>query len=190
MSSIGSRQWRVSYVSDLENTPSGGGAYAVNWHAFQELEKRFDVLYAGPIVPRPPLVENTVSKLQRRVFGVPGKYSYFSERTLADNAKLVSQEIDPQSDALFFRSAARWSLYRPSVPYFVYLDAVVHTFFKNTFDEEDFKRSDLERIWKTEASFLEKLLPAFSSRVRGPSALPSKPMSSRVHITWLPVVVG
>jgi glycosyltransferase involved in cell wall biosynthesis len=56
---------------------------------------------------------------------------------------------------VFFRSATRWCHCKPSVPYFVYLDAVFHTFFYNTFDPDDFDRSDLERIWAAEAKFLE-----------------------------------
>jgi glycosyltransferase involved in cell wall biosynthesis len=54
-----------------------------------------------------------------------------------------------------FRSAARWSRTKLQLPYFVYLDAVFHTFFHNTFRPDDFVRSDVERIFEEEAKFLE-----------------------------------
>jgi glycosyltransferase involved in cell wall biosynthesis len=60
-----------------------------------------------------------------------------------------------------FRSAARWCRAKPGVPYFVYLDAVFHTFFYNTFDPNDFLRSDIERIFEEEAAFLENSAAVF-----------------------------
>ena len=152
---------RLTYVTDLEHTPSGGGAYAVNWHAFNELAKRFDVRYAGPIVPKQPWVDSSVSKFRRRILKRPGTYTYFSERTLDDNASRAMSRLAPGSDAIVFRSAARWCRSRPLVPYFIYLDAVTHTFFHNTFVEKDFIRSDLERIWRDEARFLENASAVF-----------------------------
>lgn len=152
---------RLTYVTDLEHTPSGGGAYAVNWHAFNELAKRFDVHYAGPIVPRVPTLETWISKFRRRILKRQGTYTYFSNATLDDNARRVESAITNGSDAILFRSAGRWSHSRPSVPYFVYLDAVTHTFFHNTFSETDFIREDLERIWRDEALFLESASGVF-----------------------------
>ncbi len=145
----------VTYVTDLSRTLSGGGAYAVNWHAFDELAKRFNAHYAGPIVPKPPFVERNVSKVRRRILKVPGRYSYFSGPTLNRNARIAANLVAPGSDAIVFRSAGRWSRCRPAVPYFVYLDAAVHTFFHNTFEPSDFESADLERIWREEALFLE-----------------------------------
>ena len=152
---------RVAYVTDLAQTPSGGGAYVVNWHAFEELGKRFDATYVGPIVPRPPRVATAVSKIRRRVLRLPGRYTYFSTETLRSNASEVHSRIPGDCDAIVFRSAGRWSLCDPAVPYFVYLDAVTHTFFHNTFDEKDFDDSDLARLWNDEAMFLEKATGVF-----------------------------
>lgn len=154
MAEKGSRK-RLTYVTDLACTPSGGGSYVVNWHTFNELQKCFEVSYAGPIVPKPPVVASTISKVRRRILKAPGAYVYFSEETLEDNARRVERAIAPGSDAIVFRSAARWSHVRTTLPYFVYLDAVTHTFFSNTFSASDFIRSDIDRIWRDEAAFLE-----------------------------------
>jgi glycosyltransferase involved in cell wall biosynthesis len=150
----------MAYVTDLENRPSGGGSYAVNFRIFAELKKRFAMDYAGPITPQPRAIEAITSKVQRRILGRPGRFYYFSGATLDDNAQRASRQYSG-ADSVFFRSAARWSHCRPSVPYFVYLDAVFHTFFHNTFDPDDFDRFDLERIWSAEAKFLERAAGVF-----------------------------
>ena len=64
-------------------------------------------------------------------------------------------------DGVFFRSATRWCHCRPQVPYFVYLDAVFQTFFQNTFNSRDFLSSDLTRIFRSEAAFLENASAVF-----------------------------
>jgi glycosyltransferase involved in cell wall biosynthesis len=145
----------LTFISDLELTRAGGGAYAVNWHAVNELRKHFDVSYAGPIVPVTPWIEKTESKIRRRIFGSRGRFAYFSPATLDRNARLAHEAFEKAGDAAVFRSATRWCRCRPRVPYFVYLDVVFHTFFFNTFSENSFDRADLQRIWKEEAAFLE-----------------------------------
>jgi glycosyltransferase involved in cell wall biosynthesis len=145
----------VTYISDLELRASGGGSYAVNFHAFGELGKYFPVTYGGPLLPRPPWMDSAISKLRRKVFRRPSGFHYFSPATLDRNAAAVKRAIAPDSEAVFFRSATRWSRWKPNLPYFVYLDAVFHTFFHNTFNPDDFVKSDLERIWQEEAAFLE-----------------------------------
>ncbi len=150
------RRHRLLYVTDLERQLSGGGSYAVNWHAASELEKRFGVSYAGPLVPRPGLLEKTISKARRHLLHRTGRFTYFSPSTLDQNARMVEEKMAGSFDGVVFRSSTRWCRSRPTVPYFVYLDAVFHTFFHNTFDPQSFDNSDLQRIWDEEARFLEK----------------------------------
>ncbi|MDQ3226081.1 MAG: glycosyltransferase family 4 protein [Chloroflexota bacterium] len=149
------RRSRLVYVTDLALRQSGGGAYAVNWHAADFLAERFDVTYAGPIVPRSGIVEQAASKVRRRILRRPGLFTYFSPTTLDGNARMVNSHFTDDMDAVMFRSSTRWCRCRPRVPYFVYLDAVFHTFFYNTFSPRDFIFSDLKRIWDEEAEFLE-----------------------------------
>ncbi len=152
---------RVVYVTDLALRPSGGGAYAVNWHAFDLLRTRFDAIYAGPLVPRSGLIEQTTSRVRRRILGQPGKFTYFSPSALDRNARMAARHFTDDTDAVVFRSATRWCRCRPKVPYFVYLDAVFHTFFYNTFSPRDFVFSDLRRIWDEEAAFLDQAAGVF-----------------------------
>ena len=146
---------KLVYITDLERRRGGGGSYVVNWHAADQLEKRFALKYAGPLTPHPPWIESTVSKIQRHVMKRPGRFTYFSPSTLDRNARMVDEQIDSDADAVMFRSSARWCRSRPKVPYFVYLDSVFHTFYHNTFDPRSFVTSDVQRIWKEEAAFLE-----------------------------------
>jgi glycosyltransferase involved in cell wall biosynthesis len=149
------------FISDLFLQASGGGSYAVNWHAFRQMERHFDVEYCGPVVPKVGRLEDYLSKVRRRILKVPGKFAYFSAATLDRNARMIGERIGGDHDVVFFRSATPWCRYRPDVPYFVYLDAVFHTFFHNTFRPRDFIRSDLERIWREEAEFLEGAAAVF-----------------------------
>jgi glycosyltransferase involved in cell wall biosynthesis len=151
----------VDYVTDLPLEPGGGGSYAVNWHAFHQLARCFDAKYAGPIVPRPPRIATAISRIRRRIFKLPGSFTYFSETTLSRNAEAAAALLRSDADAVVFRSAARWSRVNVDVPYFVYLDAVFHTFFHNTFDQRYFHRGDIDRIYEREAEFLERATGVF-----------------------------
>jgi len=157
----GKQQPRLGYVTDLARTPAGGGSYAVNWHGYEELSRCFNMRYYGPIVPRRPILQDIISKFNRYFLKRPGRFVYFSEATLNSNARTVESHIENDIDGIVFRSAARWCRVKPKIPYYVYLDAVFHTFFYNTFDESEFVRSDLERIFEEEAQFLEGAAAVF-----------------------------
>jgi glycosyltransferase involved in cell wall biosynthesis len=154
-------QLTLDYVSDLPLKSGGGGSYAVNWHAFHELSRCFTIRYAGPVVPQPPRIATAISKFKRHILKRPGQFTYFSEATLSKNAKAVAAKVGANTDGVVFRSAARWSRVHVNIPYFVYLDAVFHTFFHNTFDPRDFVRDDLNRIFEEEARFLEGATAVF-----------------------------
>ncbi|WP_269540972.1 glycosyltransferase family 4 protein [Cerasicoccus fimbriatus] len=151
----------ITYITDLPHQPSGGGSFAVNWHAQEQLRRHFNVIAGPPITPKVSARENFTSKINRKFLKRPGKFSYFSVKTLDANARQVSAAIGEESDAVFFRSATRWCHSVPRLPYYVYLDVVFHTFFFNTFQLEDFEKSDLERIWAKEAEFLENAKGVF-----------------------------
>jgi glycosyltransferase involved in cell wall biosynthesis len=154
-------QRTLTFVSDIPLRPSGGGTYAVSWHVFEQLRKQFHVIDASPVIPRVHWADALVSKVRRKVLRVPGRFQYFSPRTLASNADQVRCRVSRESDAVFFRSATRWCLCRPSVPYFIHLDIVFHTFFQNTFDPDDFIADDLSRIYAAERDFLENASAVF-----------------------------
>jgi glycosyltransferase involved in cell wall biosynthesis len=152
---------KLVYITDLASTRSGGGSYAVNWHIQDQLRKYFELSTPAPIVPDVSSWEKFMSRVQRHVLKRPGKFFYFSPSTLDSNARRASRCFQDSADGVVFRSATRWCHCRPKVPYFVYLDVVFHTFFENTFDEQQFVRTDRQRIFQTEARFLENASAVF-----------------------------
>jgi glycosyltransferase involved in cell wall biosynthesis len=152
---------KLAWISELTLQPAGGGAYAVNCHAFRQMGRHFETVYCGPVEPRVPLVTDWVSKLRRKVLKRPGKFAHFSPTALERNATRVAQVIPDDAEAVYFRAAAPWCRCRPQVPYFIYLDVVFHTFFRNTFRPGDFEAGDLKRIWREEATFLEGAAAVF-----------------------------
>ncbi|WP_309381101.1 glycosyltransferase family 4 protein [Cerasicoccus frondis] len=154
-------QRRIAYVTDLAITPSGGGSFAVNWHCFAQLKARLATVDPIVITPKASLLEQRWSQFKRKVLHQPGKFAYFSPTKLDENADRINAKIENGHQAVFFRSATRWSRCKPSVPYFVYLDVVFHTFFHNTFKPADFCQQDLQRIWAEEAAFLENASGVF-----------------------------
>lgn len=152
---------KLAYITDLECRPGGGGSYAINWHIQDQLRKHFDLQTGGAIVPCVSAWRKTISRFNRYVLNRPTAFNYFSDLTLEHNAKQAAHQYQNGIDGVFFRSATRWSHCKPIVPYFVYLDVVFHTFFENTFDSGDFLKSDLDRIFKQEAHFLENAAEVF-----------------------------
>lgn len=146
---------KIAYVTDLPLQPSGGGSYAVNWHAYRQLEKHFSDIKPIVIQPRVSAIEERWSQFKRKILRQPGNFAYFSQSTSKDNANRIAAAMPSDVDAVFYRAATRWRHCPKSQPYFVYLDVSFHTFFHNTFDIGDFDSRDLKRIWVEEARFLE-----------------------------------
>lgn len=152
---------KLAWISELALQASGGGSYGVNYHAFRQLGRHFEMTYCGPLVPVVRMAEDGWSKLRRKVLKRPGKFARFSPTTLDRNAEMVARAVPDDVEAMCFRSAAPWCRCRPQLPYFVYLDAVFHTFFENTFQAGEFEADDLKRIWGEEAGFLEGAAAVF-----------------------------
>jgi len=146
---------KLSYITDLSSKLGGGGSYAVNWHIQEQLRRHFELPTLTPVVPNVPRWKKFLSRVQRRILKRPSRFFYFSPETLNSNAERAADFYETDVDAVFFRSATRWCHCTPSIPYFVYLDIVFHTFFENTFSPGDFIEEDLNRIFNSEARFLE-----------------------------------
>lgn len=145
---------RLTFIAHLPLQPSGGGLYVVNWHVHRQLQRHFQVAPFVRVEPPVSRIESLVSKFQRRVLKRPGAFYQFSPRSLDRTARLVEAQTTSGTDALFFRSSTRWIHCRPRVPYFVHLDAVFRTFFRNTFRDGEFLTTDIERICEAERNFL------------------------------------
>lgn len=148
------------YVSDVDRRRWGGGPYAVNWHAVDQLQRRFNVTYEGLLTDHPLWVGATVAGVRRDVANGSDRFRLFSPESLDRNAALVSSRLT-RAECVMFRSATHWCRTRLPVKYFVYLDVVFHTFFHNTFKLSDFDEGDLQRVWKEEAGFLENASGVF-----------------------------
>jgi len=151
----------LAYISQLKRQSAGGGSYAVNWHAIDQLSRAFEMNYMGPVAPEVSLCEDWNSKVRRKFLRIPGKFTFFSESVLRRTARKLDRLMPSKPHGVFYRSAAPWCHHHPACPYFVYLDVVFHTFFHNTFRKEEFITDDLERIWKKEAAFLERASAVF-----------------------------
>jgi len=145
----------------LPLTPSGGGAFAANYHAYKELEGHNEARYAGSIQSQPDRFSSTISKLRRKILHLPGKFSPFSPSCLRRNAEEVDRTLEANDEMAFFRAITPWTHWKPDRPYAAYCDVGFHTFFHNTFSPKSFLKSDLERIWDSEKKFLESANAVF-----------------------------
>lgn len=135
--------------------------FAVTWSVWQQLQRFYPRLAFHLVTPPLDHLAMIHSRLCRRILGRPGCFFSFSERTLKATAARVMDCVTPQHNCLIFRSSTRWSRCRPQMPYFVHLDAVFHTYFRNTFAPEEFLQSDLNRIYEAETEFLEQAAGVF-----------------------------
>ena len=119
------------------------------------------MIASEPILPQVSALEKAWSRVQRYVLRQPSRFFFFSESALDGNARRAKALIQRDVDGAFFRSATPWVHCTPAVPYFVYLDVVFQTFFENTFDNRHFHAFDLERIYSSEAGFLENAAAVF-----------------------------
>ena len=151
----------LALVTHLPLQASGGGVFAVSWQIAAQLRRHFPVATPAPVSTPIDRPARLVSRIQRRLLRRPGTFFTFSEWVLKKMAAGVSVAVPPTADAVFFRSATRWIRWKPDRPYFVHTDACFHTFFHNTFQPRDFHASDLQRIWDTEAQFLDQAAGVF-----------------------------
>lgn len=145
---------RLQFVSHLPLTPTGGGVFTVSWNIFHVLKTKFDLRFPGPMVDKASLREALVSKVRRKLLGLPSAFHPFSQSMLNSIAAKLQKSFFEDVDALFFRSSTRWCVCRPAIPYFVHTDVCFHTFFHNTFSELDFHKQDLQRIYVLEREFM------------------------------------
>lgn len=150
---------RLLYVSSLPEESRTGGANAVNFHVYKELQKYFDCIYLHIDVP-PSGIDRFISKVRRKIFHLPGRFDFFSEKRL--NA--IKQQFEAYSepyDFIFFRGFTPWIHISPKKPYFAYNDVDFRQYFENTFSYNSFMSWDIERIFQTEKSWLSKARKVF-----------------------------
>lgn|GEM_PF-517067 len=145
----------VAVVSHLPCRLSGGGMYAVTWHVWQQILKRFPGSSFLHVTPPDNFSGMLKSRFLRKILGRPGDFFPFAPGVLSETSKRVEACLPETADAVLFRSSTRWIRCRPAIPYFVHTDACFHTYCCNKNAESQYRKEDLQRIWDEEAAFLE-----------------------------------
>jgi len=150
---------KLLYISPLPRESQTGGANAVNYHIYKQLQRHFGCTYLF-INPPPSTLVNWVSKFRRRVLHLPGKYSFYSPERL----EKIEKEFRKHSghfDLLFFRGFTPWIGIHPPIPWFAYNDTNFRTYFENTFNYRDFEQKEIDRIYAAEEKWLSEAKAVF-----------------------------
>lgn len=147
------------YISPLSQNSQTGGANAVNYHTYKELQKYFECTYVQ-INPKEPLLGKWQSQLRRKLLKRPGRFNFFSQKRLKRIAKEFNA-IEGHFDYIFFRGFTPWLLCKPKMPYVTYNDVHFLQFFHNTFSYQQFLQSDIVRICSQEKEWLSKARSVF-----------------------------
>jgi glycosyltransferase involved in cell wall biosynthesis len=142
------------YISSLPQNSQTGGANAVNYHTFKELQKHFNCTYVQ-INPKEPILGKLWSQLKRKILKQPGRFNFFSHQRLQQIAKEFNA-IKGDFDYVFFRGFTSWVYCQPQVPYIAYNDVHFLQFFNNTFSYNQFAKKDIQRICAAEKNWLSK----------------------------------
>lgn len=142
------------YISPLPQDSQTGGANAVNYHIYKQLEKHFNCTYVQ-INPKESKLGKWRSQFLRKILRRPGRFNFYSKKRLRQIAKQFDA-IQGNFDMVFFRGFTPWIACKPRVPYFAYNDVHFLQFFKNTFNYHQFIKQDIERICLAEKKWLIK----------------------------------
>ena len=142
------------FISSLPQNSQTGGANAVNYHIYKQLEKYFNCTYVQ-INPKESKFGKWRSQFLRKILRRPGRFNFYSKRRLRQIAKQFDA-IQDRYDIVFFRGFTPWIACQPSVPYFAYNDVHFLQFFKNTFSDHQFIKQDINRICLVEKKWLVK----------------------------------
>lgn len=145
----------INFISHLPLQSEGGGLYAVTWNTWRALQQHIPEMQFVQLTPGADLAARFRSQVLRKILKRPGNFFQFSRRALEQTAQQVELSVPEGAKCILFRTSTRWIACRPKVPYFVHLDAVFHTFCRNTFRAGEFDGKDLQRIFEQEAEFLE-----------------------------------
>ena len=140
------------YISPLHQDSQTGGANAVNYHIYKQLQKKFNCTYVQ-INPKESKLGKWRSQFLRKILRRPGRFNFYSKKRLRQIAKQFDA-IQGNFDMAFFRGFTPWIACQPRVPYFAYNDVHFLQFFKNTFSYHQFIKQDIERICLEEKNWL------------------------------------
>lgn len=145
---------KVLYISSLPKESQTGGANAVNYHIYKQLENYFECSYVQ-INPPSSFFAKWSSKVIRKIIKRPGRFDFYSAKRL-NKIKSEFQAIEGDYDVIFFRGFTPWIHCEPKQPFVAYNDVHFKQFFENTFSYKHFLEVDLERIFNSEKRWLSK----------------------------------
>jgi glycosyltransferase involved in cell wall biosynthesis len=150
---------KLLYVSNIPQHSQTGGANAVNFHMYQELQKHFHCSYVQ-INPAYSRLSKLISNINRKFLKRPGSFFFFSNKRLKAIQSAFEASTAPY-DLVFFKGITPWILCQPQTPYAAYCDVGFQQFFENTFEYKDFRHSDMQRILSLEKQWLSNAAAVF-----------------------------
>lgn len=149
---------RLAYITNTSLNESSGGGSGVNFATYSYLKDVYAVSYFS-IHPSPDFKSKAISVLLRKLH-LKRNYHHFSELRL-DDVREKFETIKGDFDACFFHGFTQWIAIKPNKPYFCFNDACFATYVDIYNNKEEFKASDLDRIYKKEATWLKNAEKVF-----------------------------
>ncbi|MEJ0065395.1 MAG: glycosyltransferase family 4 protein [Caulobacteraceae bacterium] len=144
----------INFISNLPRELRSGGFSAMNAAACAALASRHSIDYVGPIDPPVAAWGKALSKA-RRVTGLGGDFTAFSERRLEVIAREVGRLAATDAELDFFHGLTPWIATHPRRPYAAWSDCTFADYIEIYHDRGRFRAGDLARIEAAEAAWLK-----------------------------------
>jgi glycosyltransferase involved in cell wall biosynthesis len=152
---------RINYITNLHVADFSGGWSGMNHHVYRELNSRLEINVVEGVNPPYLLTEKISSKLFR-MMQLKGKFPAFTAARLNKISKEVNDRLHG-ADFNFFHGVTPWLNVSNAVPYALYLDACFATYINIYHNSNQFSKRQLNSLFKSEASFLQKAKAVFFS---------------------------
>ncbi|MCK0115084.1 glycosyltransferase family 4 protein [Gelidibacter sp. F63206] len=149
---------RLAYITNTSLKESSGGGSGVNFATYNYLKDSFDTDYYL-INPKPDVMSKIKSGLRKKLH-LKRDYHHFSKLRLTDVGNQF-EDIEGEFDAYFFHGFTQWISTLPNKPYYCFNDACFATYVEIYNDKNEFKETDLNRIFKKEANWLNNAEKVF-----------------------------
>lgn len=147
---------KINFITNFALTQRSGGWSGISFAIFTNLAKKAIVNYIGPINPPPIFIHNIISKI-KKIFRIPRKFVFFSERRLSNISNSVSeQSLKFSSDIDIYFGSTPWIKCSNGKPYAIFMDCTFSTYISVYHDKKRFIAQDLERINSQEIAFFNK----------------------------------
>jgi glycosyltransferase involved in cell wall biosynthesis len=151
----------VNYLTPYPSHQLSGGMDGTNHFLSIALRKYFNLTYTALPRPNPSLLRRTYVSAKRRM-GLKRPFEPFSDKVLRQQQKNYQLSIK-SADADFFFTATSWLAIEPKRPYFVYMDLDILTYVENYLSAQNFSPSDVNRICRLEANWINQASGVFFS---------------------------